>query len=192
MIETSTKSDLLRSLSAKDPNAFRVLMDWLGPLVMTWIAASKLSGADREDVAQDVFATIFQKIDQYDQQKPGSFRGWVRIIARNKVIDHIRRDKHISISPDMLEAMGGSALVGESEPPQTDTERQSLLWVVCECIRNRFKPTVWAAFWETTIVARKATEVAEDLGVSPANVRQSKRRVLVVLRAELRVIASEE
>lgn len=44
--------------------------------------------AAAEDVAQDVFVDVLTKLDQYDGR--GSFAGWVRSIAVNRCLMHLR------------------------------------------------------------------------------------------------------
>jgi RNA polymerase sigma-70 factor (ECF subfamily) len=46
------------------------------------------SAATAEDLAQDVFVEVFTKLDQYDGH--GSFAGWVRSIAVNMCLMHLR------------------------------------------------------------------------------------------------------
>ncbi len=47
--------------------------------------------ADAEDLTQDVFIKMFNKLETYSRQS--SFRAWLYRIARNRTIDHLRRKR---------------------------------------------------------------------------------------------------
>lgn len=53
--------------------------------------------ASAEDLTQDIFLKIIQKIELYDQKK-SDFIVWFWQIARNAIIDHYRSKKNISFS----------------------------------------------------------------------------------------------
>jgi RNA polymerase sigma factor (sigma-70 family) len=46
---------------------------------------SGLSPADREDCVQDIFVTVYRKLDSYDER--WAFSTWLYRIARNRLID---------------------------------------------------------------------------------------------------------
>ena len=41
-----------------------------------------------EDLLQDTFIKVYQRLDQLED--PGKFRAWVKQIARNTALDHIK------------------------------------------------------------------------------------------------------
>lgn len=48
-----------------------------------------------EDLAQDIFMKLFDKIERFDEQK-GSIKAWVAQITKNAVIDHLRKQRKIT------------------------------------------------------------------------------------------------
>jgi RNA polymerase sigma-70 factor (ECF subfamily) len=52
-------------------------------------------------------------------------------------------------------------------------------------VQPEFEQITWQAAWRTTIDGRSATEVGEELGMTPAAVRKAKSRVLQRLRVEM-------
>jgi DNA-directed RNA polymerase specialized sigma24 family protein len=49
--------------------------------------------ADATDVTQEVFRAVSGAIEKFRRERPGdTFRGWLRVIARNKVRHHFRRN----------------------------------------------------------------------------------------------------
>ncbi len=55
------------------------------------------TASDAEDIAQDTFFKVWKHIKQYDA-KHAQFRTWLMRIARNTVIDLLRKRKDISFS----------------------------------------------------------------------------------------------
>ena len=74
--------------------------------------------------------------------------------------------------------MSASASLAPDE--ETLVLRQALAMVEPE-----FEPKTWQAALRTIIDGRTATEVAEELGMTPAAIRKAKSRVLQRLRAEM-------
>lgn len=59
---------------------------------------------DAEEVTQDVWVKVWQKLDKWDTEQ-GSFQAWLNTVARNTIIDAIRkrdriREHPVSGSPD--------------------------------------------------------------------------------------------
>ena len=49
-----------------------------------------------EDLLQDTFIKVYQRLDQLED--PGKFRAWVKQIARNTALDHIKKSKVLAFS----------------------------------------------------------------------------------------------
>lgn len=62
-----------------------------------------LPHTDAEDLAQETLATAFVHMDAVE---PGSLRAWVRAVARNKHIDHVRRNARTILVPEVPESAG--------------------------------------------------------------------------------------
>ena len=55
---------------------------------------SGLQGADADDVRQEIFHAVSVSLPAFHRDRPGdTFRGWLRGITRNKLLDHFRRQK---------------------------------------------------------------------------------------------------
>src|ERR1700683_3329399 len=88
----STPSSLLAGLRATDPLAWRRLAELYAPLVFHWCRGQGLQANDAEDVVQEVFLVIHQRICDFRRVTPeASFRGWLWGITRNKLGDWFRR-----------------------------------------------------------------------------------------------------
>jgi RNA polymerase sigma-70 factor (ECF subfamily) len=60
------------------------------------------SGADAEDLTQDVFLKVYKNLSSFDASK-GSFQTWITTLTRNLLVDHFRRTRLDRVS-DSLDA----------------------------------------------------------------------------------------
>lgn len=190
--QNGSSSGLSLAIRLRDgsPDAWRELVDLYGPLVDSWCRRAGLSEPARADVGQDVFLSVHRGIGEFDAKRPGAtFRGWLWIIARNAVLAWQRRNQ--------VQAAGGSTAQdrlaevvdpwgNDSSVDQPTTgETASLLQRALAQIRPTVDATTWDAFWNMTVLGRSAPDVADELGLSAANVRQIKSRMLRRLRQQL-------
>jgi RNA polymerase sigma-70 factor (ECF subfamily) len=183
-----TSTSLVRRLQSQDADAWRRLVDLYSPVVYSWCRRCGMQAEDAADVLQEVFRSVLCAVSEFDHHRPGcTFRGWLRVIARNKVRDHFRRQGHDAA------AVGGSdayqRLVNlsaeESEAEASQPPLSPLFRRTLDLIRGEFEERTWAAFWEATVQQRPVAEIAQELAVTPCAVRQAKSRVLRRLRQEL-------
>ena len=84
-----TDAELVK-LAKKDPEAFGFLMERYEDALHRYVRRiGGFSKEDAEDVLQEVFMKIYQKINEYE--KSLKFSSWVYRIAHNRVIDTFRR-----------------------------------------------------------------------------------------------------
>ena len=189
-LSSSTSTSLLERVKQRDADAWRRLARLYSPLVYGWARQGGLQSSDAADVVQEVFTAVAGNIDRFRHDLPqSSFRGWLWTIARNQVRLHYRRGK---VQP---QAQGGSEanyrieqhpeFVASDEEPSSCDSRTSLVHRAVQLISQDFQPQTWQAFWRLVVEGHSAAEVAEDLGMTPAAVRQAKYRVLCRLHDEL-------
>jgi RNA polymerase sigma-70 factor (ECF subfamily) len=181
-----TSLSLLERVRQRDEIAWQRLVDLYGPLVSRWCLRG---GADREDVhdiAQEVFLAVAGSLDRFSHQRPGSFRGWMRGITRNKLLEHFRRLQNRPA------AQGGSvalqALQELPDPaggsPEEAEELGALYHRVLALMRSDFEERTWLAFWRTAVEGRDSSAVGAELNMTAVAVRVARTRVLQRLRAE--------
>jgi RNA polymerase sigma-70 factor, ECF subfamily len=84
-----TDAELIE-LSKKNPEDFGILMQrYQGPLFHYIRRIGQLSEEDVQDLLQEVFIKIYQKLNEYDEVL--KFSSWAYRIAHNHVIDHFRK-----------------------------------------------------------------------------------------------------
>lgn len=89
---------LIHNCVKGDPVAQRKLFEKFAPKMMTVCLRYLKDVQEAEDVLQDGFIKIFQKIDAY--QFTGSFEGWMRKIIVNTALDQIRRNRKMGFSEE--------------------------------------------------------------------------------------------
>jgi RNA polymerase sigma-70 factor (ECF subfamily) len=191
--ETASSSGLSLAVRLRDGSAgaWRELVELYGPLVDSWCGRAGLPAASRADVGQEVFLAVHRGIARFDPTRPqATFRGWLWTITKNAVLQWRRRREPQAAGGTtafgrMAEVPDEWLEVAETDPPSTPDEMASLLRRALDQIRPTVEPQTWAAFWKTAVLGQAAPDVAEELGVSPAAVRQAKSRILRRLRRQL-------
>lgn len=171
-------SGLMRAAVAGDAAAYRKLLAglavYLRPLLRAGLRRSGCEPHDCEDIVQETLLAIHLKRHTWDPARP--VLPWVRAVARNKLIDAMRRrSSHVHVDLDEVadelpaeaEAGGISSgdidrLIGHLEGRQKD--------VAAAMIVN----------------GSSARDAAERLGMSEGAVRVTLHRALKALAAKLK------
>ena len=98
--------DIVVAAGLGDRDAMRELYVRHARGVHAYVARIVGDGHDAEDVTQQVFAKLLTELDHY---RPGNapFASWVRRVAHNTAIDHMRRRR--AVPCEDVEPQGGSA-----------------------------------------------------------------------------------
>jgi RNA polymerase sigma-70 factor (ECF subfamily) len=184
-----TPLSLLERVRSNDADAWRRLMELYRPLVLFWCTRGGVAVDDAEDVAQGVFAAAAADLCGFRRDRPGdTFRGWLRVVTRNQVALHFRRNR------DHVAAEGGSgaweklasvadplAVAGEDEQAEVNQLHRRAV----DHVRGEFEERTWQAFWMTAVDGRSPGDLAAELGMTPTAIRQAKSRVLRRLKQEM-------
>lgn len=183
-----TSLTLLARIRNNDADAWRRVVHLYSPLVYYWCSRAGVRQPDADDVLQEVLRITAARLGTFRQDQPGStFRGWLRGITRNTLSDYFRRvgrEPRAEGGTDAGERMRAVAdpATDEDDPP---AELSGLYRRALELVRNEFEGRTWKAFWQTTVEGRRPADVAVELGVTPAAIRQAKSRVLRRLKEEI-------
>jgi len=187
---SGTSRSLIGRVRADEPDAWERLVRLYGPLVLHWCRGRGLQDSDVADIFQEVFESVVKHVSQFRRERLGdTFRGWLRRITQNKIVDHFRQ-----LGRDAQAAGGSSVQLWWSQLPEPktldvepliDDAETGLFARVLRLIREEFEPRTWQAFWQTAVAGRDTADVGADLSMSPGAVRVAKARVLRRLREEL-------
>jgi RNA polymerase sigma-70 factor (ECF subfamily) len=186
-LEKSTSLSLLERVRGRDQEAWRRLVHLYGPLVARWCTHGCARAQDAEDVQQEVFQAVAASLDKLRLDRPGdTFRGWLRGITKNKLLDHYRRRHKEPEAQGGSEAHRGLLEIAETDLPEdSEADLGGLYCRALELVRGEFEERTWNAFWRVAIDGHDPADVATDLGVTSAAVRKAKSRILHRLREEI-------
>ena len=190
----SIRSSLLGDVQQGKSEAWSRFVEIFGPVIYDWCRKHGLPPCDAEDVAQEVFCRVFEKVPEFVHDK--TLRGWLWRITKHKIID---RARHHNREPRMLDGSGAlrmlldapdeAAIESVEEPSAADADRLAVRRALA-IIRRNCEEHIFQAFWRTTVLEQPTADVARDLGMTVLNVRQSKCRILKRLRCELEGLLS--
>ena len=187
---SSTSASLISRARVGDATAWQRLVEVYSPVVYRWAKSAGLQDSDASDVMQEAFSDVARGLPRFRKEKPSdSFRGWLWVIARNRLRQHFNR---ISREP---RGVGGSAHVDQIHrvPDFLQTDllpdevqvKSAVVHRALELIRDEFQQRTWQAFWQLTVSGQSASDIASELGMNEKAVRQAKYRVLCRLREML-------
>jgi RNA polymerase sigma-70 factor (ECF subfamily) len=161
------------------------------PIVYRLLRQHGLQDADTRDVMQDLFLAVGRSIERWDPSRDrGSFRGWLRRVVRNLVINWLKAGERRAIAvggSDFQAMFDGLPADARTETAEFDRElRRALFKRAAELVQHQVQPTTWQAFWETSVVGNSPTDAAKKLKMEPGAVRVAKCRVLARLKAVLK------
>jgi RNA polymerase sigma-70 factor (ECF subfamily) len=154
------------------------------PLLIHWARRAGLSEAESADLVQEVFTLLVSKLPQFEYDKAGSFRGWLRTVTLNKWRQNGRRAALPMANHEG--ALDGATTPDPLEAYWDGEYRQQLVGQALRLMQAEFQPTTWKACWEHVVSGKSAAQVATELNLTPGAVRAAKFRVLNRLRQELR------
>jgi RNA polymerase sigma factor (sigma-70 family) len=169
---------LIRAAMNGDSSAYHRLLHEIVPmlreLASRGFAYHKLSPEDVDDVVQETLLAVHLKRHTWDQSKP--LLPWVRAVARNKVIDNLRRrgrGSHLPID-EVIES-----LTDDREPSQMNSVDANK---VMAKLKGRQREIVLAI----SIEGASARQVAQRLGMTEGAVRVALHRALQSLAKAFR------
>jgi len=138
-----------------------------------------LGGADRETVVHEVFFRLLSdEALRRNFDDAGSFAAWLRVVAKNHAIDHVRRRRREILLPNMRQTAEGA------EEPENGFENQAHLHLTLE----RFQREVLPPKWERVFVARFVEHqdqptAARALGMGRTTLAYQEHRIRRLLRS---------
>ena len=187
----STSVTLLGRLRQEpfDQDAWADFVDRYGPAMLNWCRRWKLQDADAEDVTQNILCKLAQKLRTFQYDPEGSFRGWLRQVTQNALADFVHWKKtvvhgdgneQVSRLLDNVEACADLvARLGQEFDLELFEE------AICR-VQLRVRPTTWMAFQLHEREGLSGAEAADRIGIPVAHVFVYSRRVLKLIKGEIR------
>lgn len=162
---------------SRDKAAFSQLFDHFAPRLKAMLMRSNMSAAQADDVLQDVMLTIWRKAHLFDENR-ASASAWIYRVARNRMIDIIRKESR-AIPPELYE---------EAEEPDTQsadlgrTQEAQLLHQALQRLPENQRAMIERAY----LGELTHQEINKDTGLPVGTIKSRIRLGLEKLRHELK------
>jgi RNA polymerase sigma factor (sigma-70 family) len=171
-------AELLRACRSGDETSWDALVDRYQRLVFTVARRAGLGEAQAADILQEVFLTLFEKLDEIKQ--PEKIRSWIVTTAKFKTWGAIRREKGF-YSPETEESMNlemanlpdGSPLADEV---LIELEEQHLIRTALKELEERCRTILSMIYLRET--AASYADVAAAIGVGETSISPLRTRCL--------------
>jgi RNA polymerase sigma-70 factor (ECF subfamily) len=173
-------ADLALRLQKRDPRALADLYDRYGRLVYALIVRVVRDGGIAEDLVQETFLRVWNRVQGFDAGK-GGLGPWLLAVARNRAIDYLRsaagRMRNVSESQDTEHP----ALFADMEKELFNSDRVRRVKSALEKLAPNQRTVIELAYFEGLSQA----EMAERMGQPLGTVKTWVRGALKTLREEL-------
>jgi len=158
---------LIGRLKERDPSAFDEIVRRYGDKVFSLIYRMLGNRQEAEDVAQEVFITVFKTVDGFRGE--AKFSTWLLRIAANAMADRWQR---------VAREQGEPPPEPPDEAAAEDIERRALLYQLVDTLPADQRRVVVARFVEE----KSIRDLAQELGRTEGAVKQLQFRALQTLR----------
>lgn len=134
-----------------------------------------------EDVCQEALVAIANDLDKFEGTTDAQFWKWCYHIARNKLIDRIRREEVRSVTYLETETIWKVIEATSSEEPLSPGDRIDLEYAMQ--LLKSVKPPCYDYLWTHYILQRDITEIARLFQVSYDAARMQIRRCLALAQS---------
>lgn len=193
----STRDSLI--LRIKDPGnreAWEQFVAIYEPAMYRSLRLAGLQAADASDLTQELLIKINQHVHLWECGKErGSFRGWLRVVARNLLISwHRQRKRHPWHQATWEQALSIESIEATSdETVELDREEsRSIFRLAANQVRGEVHESTWNAFWMVAVDGIPIEQVAKRLQMSQGAVRVAKCRVQARLKEFIKGMTYEQ
>lgn len=174
----SDDAELLQACRRNDENAWNELVDRYQRLVFTIPRRAGLSEEEASDVLQEVFLTLFEKLDEIRQ--PEKIRSWLVTTAKFKTWSLVRREKGLYSPGSEREMELEMANLPDASPLADacliELEEQHLIRTALNKLETRCQKILSMIYLRDT--AASYAEVAAEIGVGETSISPMRSRCL--------------
>jgi RNA polymerase sigma factor (sigma-70 family) len=199
-----TRESLLERLrDLGDQGSWQQFFDTYWKLIYCAAIKAGLSDAEAEDVVQETIIGVARNMGtfRYDPQVC-SFKGWLMLLTRHRIIDHLRKCK---VRPESFLQLpeGGTRTGAGQEIPDAAAEQafegmwneewqKNLVDAAMERVKTVVNPQHYQIFYLHSVKNLTAGRIAELLRVSTAKVYVVRHRVGRLVKREMQALAKSE
>jgi RNA polymerase sigma-70 factor (ECF subfamily) len=137
--------------------------------------------AQAEEVTQEAFAAVWRSAGSYRPER-GSAGGWLYTVARNAIVDRMRRNSRVDTLSELPE------LVSPEGGPDEQAEESYRAWRVhraLEELNPNERQVIELAYWSGLSQSEVATFLGQPLGTVKTRTRSALARLADVLEGEV-------
>ncbi len=187
-----TSVTLLNELTAGSNDAWTEFVLKYRPWLMKNCRRAGLSEDDAENVIQEVLLTLHRRIGQFDRARRGSFRRWLRLVLRSRVVDFFRAvSKHrdeLAIAAACQPKPGRSRQKAEVD---LTVEKKLRFSEAMKVIRAEFSDRDFEILMRYLAYGQSAESIADELGITPNVVYLTRSRILQRVRMAIAIFDDE-
>ena len=191
---STTNVSLLRRVrrAGRDPHAWNEFVERYGRRIYEWCVLRKLQSADAEDVTQNVLTKLAIRLETFDYDPSMTFRGWLRRITENAVVDFFRdRQSRGAVTNESIDQLNDAAARADLSQRLEAAFDLELFEEAKARVRRRVENKRWLA-WELTAVRNEPGEqVAEALEMKLPSVYSSRYQIQKLTASEVQALDSE-
>ena len=179
-------AELVRRALARDPNAFRFIMQRHNRRLYRIARSVLRDNTDAEDVVQEAYAAAFNHLKDYRGES--SLAAWLSRIALNEALGRLRHKRTVENFAALEEVTEGAVIqfplsAQNDDPERTMAQRQILQLV--ERATDALPDVYRLVFVTRVIEGMSVEETAELLGIKPETVKTRLHRARQLLRDQL-------
>jgi RNA polymerase sigma-70 factor, ECF subfamily len=178
--DSASDAELLRRVAERDREAFETLY---GRYVRSVFGLALRRLGDRghaEDAVQEAFTAVWRSASTYRPER-GAAGGWVYTVARNAIVDRLRRNG-LALDAELPE------LASPERGPAQRAEDSDVAWRVhraLEDLQPREREVIELAYWSGMSQSEVAEYLHLPLGTVKTRTRSALARLASVLEGEL-------
>ena len=177
----NNEKDLVLALKKGEEAAYSYLYDQYGAALYGHILKMTSNQELSKDLLQEVFIKVFQKINQYDEQK-GLLYTWLIRVAHNTTLDKIK-SSHFQNNLQTFSLDEKRSDSGNQGSVTTNIDHIGMEKVLTS-LDNKYKQVIDLAYFH----GLTQNEIAEQLGEPVGTIKTKVRKALIQLRKILNIV----
>lgn len=188
-----TRITLLQKMQTQyDEMAWEEFVDTYGNYIYTIINSMKISEHDAEDLRQQIFLKLWQKLPEIDLSKINRFRSYLAVMVKNCVKDFFKKRSRES---QRIEGMARESGIHEAESVSTPdidriVEDEWHSFIAAKAFQNvsEFFSEEAISLFKETMSGRNIKDVASQLDIPLRTAYRTKQRIKDSLVAEIEAL----